>query len=133
MSGIFSGTIAAGLLAAVAMVAAGYDGPKRPLAAEHSPYSGRAFQLQVGGDAGNCVVEKVDADMSGSARLTFNSVCEGLYPRIANASFWSESQDGSVAFTRADGAVVIEFSVSDGAAYESFQPGAPLAALIALN
>lgn len=133
MSGIFSGAIAAGLLATVAMVAAGHEGAMSAPAAKDAPWADQAYRLQIRGDAHSCVVERGSVDMRGSAALKVNSGCETLYPSLADAQFWSESPDGTVAFTQADGGVVLEFSVSDGAAYESFQPGAPLAALIALN
>lgn len=132
MSGIFSGTIAAGLLATVAMVAAGRDGAD-PLAMKRAPAADQAYQLQLGGDAHSCVVERGSLDMRGSAALKLNSGCEKLYPGLAGAQRWSEDADGTVAFVQQNGTVVIQFAVSDGAAYESFQPGAPLASLIALN
>lgn len=133
MSGIFSGTMMAGLLAAAAVVAIGHEPEASPAEASGALSAEQVFRLQVGGDAGNCVVERGVLDMRGNANLTFNSACEDHYPRLAGARLWSEDADGTVAFTQENGAVVIEFSVSDGVAYQTFQPGAPLASLIALN
>lgn len=133
MSGIFSGTAIAGLLAAVAMVAAGHDGTAPESTLQKPMFAGQAYKLQIGGDSESCVVEKGKADATGDAALKFNGGCADRYPRVAGARFWSERPDGSVAFTRSDGKTVIEFAVADGVAYQSFEPGAPLASLIALN
>lgn len=129
MSGIFSGALAAGFLAAVAMVASGMERSVATAAAEPS-YDGRAFRLQIGG-AASCVVEK-GADARGGAAVDLHG-CEKLSPEFAAVRFWQERGDGVVAFTREDGGVVVEFAVADGVAYQTFRPGAPLASLIALN
>lgn len=133
MSGIFSGTIAAGLLATVAMVAAGHDRTAPEAADAYASWADQVYRLQVGGDAQSCVVERGSLDMRGNAAIELNSGCETVYPALAGAELWSEGPDGTVAFKQENGAVVLEFSVSDGVAYQTFQPGAPLASLIALN
>lgn len=133
MSGIFSGAMAAGLLATVAMVAAGHEGASSQAMAQDARWASQSYRLQLAGDAHFCLVERGSLDMRGNAEVRMNSGCEGIYSSLANARFWTERAGGDVALTSDDGTVLIEFAVSDGAAYVTFQPGAPLASLIALN
>jgi hypothetical protein len=132
MSGFFSGALAAGLLATVAMVTASHGG-RAPAPDSDGAMAGQTYRLQFSGGAHSCLVERDELDMRGDAGVSVKTGCEEMDPRLADARFWSEGADGTVIFTASDGAVLIEFAVADGVAYQSFQPGTPLASLIALN
>jgi hypothetical protein len=57
--------------------------------------------------------------------------CADELPNVANARFWSEQEDGSVAFIMEDGRVALRFAAGDGHAFETYEAGAPLISLIA--
>jgi hypothetical protein len=136
MNVILSGALGAGLLAAIAVVASGQE-PADRLAevktAAMTPRALEAYRLQFAGAEQACTVERGTIRADGSSTLLLDPECEKQYPRLAAARFWREKADGTVTFIKGDGSVVFEFGVSDGAAYESFEPGAPLISLTALN
>lgn len=88
------------------------------------------FRLVLHGADTGCEVVKGDAVSAHKAHLIFGANCAEELPDLAAAQFWSEQEDGSVAFTGEDGRVAIRFSAGDGHAFESYGAGAPLVSLI---
>lgn len=90
--------------------------------------NGRLFRLQVDGVEADCVVEA--ADGAGKQPLSLGAACLDAVPGLAGARWWSEREDGSVAFVTDDGRVAAEFAVADGAAFESYAPRWPIMTLL---
>jgi len=113
------------------------DGPesgadRSPVAVEMpARHAAERFRLVLSGNDTGCDVVKGDSISAGKARLIFDADCAGELPDIADSRFWTEEEDGSVAFTGEDGRVSIRFAAGDGHAFESYGVGAPLIALIA--
>ncbi len=89
------------------------------------------FRLVLYGADTGCDVVKGDAVSAHKARLIFGADCATELPDLAAARFWSEQEDGSVAFMGEDGKVTARFAAGDGHAFESYGAGAPLISLIA--
>jgi ferric-dicitrate binding protein FerR (iron transport regulator) len=89
------------------------------------------FRLVLYGADTGCEVVKGDSISVRKARLMFGADCADELPNVANARFWSEQEDGSVAFIMEDGRVAIRFAAGDGHAFETYEAGAPLISLIA--
>jgi hypothetical protein len=89
------------------------------------------FRLVLYGADTGCDVVKGDAVSARKAQLTFAADCAAELPDLAVARFWSEQEDGSVAFMGEDGKVTARFAAGDGHAFESYGAGAPLISLIA--
>ena len=63
-------------------------------------------------------------------KFSADETCGQVHPDLLAASWWQERSDGSVAVLRPDGGVVAEFSVADGAAFESSSPPSPILVLM---
>jgi hypothetical protein len=57
------------------------------------------FRLVLYGADTGCEVVKGDSVSARKARLIFGAACADELPDLANARFWAEREDGSVAFT----------------------------------
>lgn len=88
------------------------------------------FRLVLYGADTGCEVVKGETVSARKARLIFGADCAAELPDLAAAQFWSEQEDGSVAFMGEDGKVAIRFAAGDGHAFESYGTGAPLISLI---
>lgn len=95
-----------------------------------APAAREGFLLQAGGRDAGCFVSAAPVPDEKKA-LDIDPACLDLVPGLAGARWWIERGDGTVAFTRHDGALVAEFAVGDGAAYESYAPRAPIMTLLA--
>ena len=91
----------------------------------------RFYRLQVGGHEGGCVVEASVAVGAEKRHLSIDPACADIVPGLAQARWWLERADGSVAFATDDGRVAAEFAVADGAAFESYAPREPIMTLLA--
>lgn len=92
--------------------------------------AGETYLLQFAGFDASCTIRRAPAFNTGDARLV---VGDGCSDTLAGASLWRDNADGSVSFLSPNGRTVLEFAQSDGAAYETFRAGAPLATLIAAD
>jgi hypothetical protein len=81
----------------------------------------------VNGRAAECELKRLDD----SAMRTVGPGCRSLPHRLADVTDWIEVDDGAVALARADGSVSVRLAISDGAAYESFDPPSPMVLLAA--
>lgn len=88
------------------------------------------FRVVLSGEDTSCQVTKGDSLAGQKARLVFAG-CTGELADLANAHFWNDQEDGSVAFTGQDGRIAIRFAAGDGHAFESYGAGAPLVSLVA--
>ncbi len=84
------------------------------------------FLMHVNGRASSCKLSLA----GGSERLAVGEGCGQYHGPIAAAQRWVEGEDGSIAITGADGRVLVEMAVSDGAGFESFSPPSPLILLV---
>jgi hypothetical protein len=87
------------------------------------------YRLYVNGSPVECAFERLGA---GRVRA-LGPECENMPHRIGEATNWIESGDASVRLALADGSVVMRLGMSDGAAYESFDPKTPLLLLKSEN
>ncbi|NMG39212.1 hypothetical protein GRZ55_08160 [Chelativorans sp. ZYF759] len=85
------------------------------------------FSLHVNGQAASCALERY----GDSSMRAVGPQCHDLPHGLADASDWTETADGAVVLAHADGSVLMQFAVSDGAAYESFDPPLPMVLLAA--
>jgi hypothetical protein len=85
------------------------------------------FAFYVNGRAAECELKRY-AD---GAMRAVGPQCSDLPHRLAEITDWIEADDGAVILTRADGSVSMRLAISDGAAYESFDPPSPMVLLVA--
>jgi hypothetical protein len=78
-------------------------------------------------------VERGAAGADGDAVLGLGPTCAGLYPGLSRAVAWHDGADGTVSLLDAGGKALVVFAVSDGFAYESIEPAAPLLQLAAVE
>lgn len=127
---IIKSTMAMGAVLAVGVAYAVSGGVPRQDAPAAATAANSFHILLEGSDTG-CEVTMGETPAAAKARLVFGKSCASAIPQLADALFWSESDDGSIAFTRVDGKVAMLFSAGDGVAYEAFGAGAPLLSLVA--
>jgi hypothetical protein len=89
------------------------------------------FRLVLSGMDTGCEVVKEDSLPAQNARVIFGPGCANEVPDLVDVRFWSEHDDGSIAFVQENGHVAVRFAAGDGHALESFGAGAPLISLIA--
>ncbi len=85
------------------------------------------FSFYVNGRSAECELERYGDDLMRAV----GPQCRDLPHRLAEITDWVEAEDGVVELARADGSVLMKLAVSDGAAYESFDPPSPLVLLAA--
>lgn len=133
--GIIKAAIGVGALAFVgATIASSPDGALPPAEAARTGSASEIaerFRLVIHGADTGCDVVKGGSVSAHKAQLLFGLGCAGELAEIADARFWTERDDGSVAFTAEDGRIAIRFAAGDGHAFESFGEGAPLVSLVA--
>ncbi|RIK85727.1 MAG: hypothetical protein DCC69_09145 [Hyphomicrobiales bacterium] len=131
---------AAGLLAALALAAGAFQpNPELDTTATSSVAPAMAAQESfrlvstwsgAGGGAG-CSLAAGNAAEGGSRPLRLAPGCIADNPALAEARYWLDRPDGTVAFSGADGRVLAEFAAADGAAFESYHPRLPVMTLFA--
>ena len=73
-----------------------------------------------------------DPGADGAARpLHLTPGCVAANPELVAARYWLDRPDGTVALSGADGRIVAEFAMADGAAFESYYPQQPVMTLFA--
>jgi len=85
------------------------------------------FSFYVNGRSADCELERFGDDLMRAV----GPQCRDLPHRLAEITDWIDAEDGVVELARADGSVLMKLAVSDGAAYESFDPPTPLVLLAA--
>lgn len=98
-------------------------------AALASPLS--SFVLQTA--EGACVLSRGQADQGGISPVTVDADCQALFPGFADVTSWQERPDGSVRLVGAQDRTVMEFAQADGAGFESYGAGAPIALILPAN
>ncbi len=131
---------AAGLLAAL-ILAAGAFQPQPALDAAATSSVAPAAVPQDGfrlvstwgnaGDGTGCSLAAGHAPEGGPRPLRLAPGCVTDNPGLAEARYWLDRRDGTVAFSGADGRIVVEFAAADGAAFESYSPPQPVMTLFA--
>lgn len=133
---ILSGALAFGLLGSAGFATIddtgppGSDGPRA--AATRVVPAPTIFRVWSGGRETACTLSKTAARPDGPAAVTPSPQCGDL-PVLAGVARWRVLRDETVALVDGDGRVRLEFARSDGVAYETFRPNAPLMAMIAVN
>ncbi len=103
------------------------DGASEPATVQSS--GPQTYRLGALG-AGSCTVQ-LGTELSGSDnRLEKDGNCEAVYPALASATVWRQSENGTVILAEAGGRPVVEFSEADGGGFESVVPAAPFLTLI---
>ncbi|MGY6708765.1 MAG: hypothetical protein ACXIVF_10595 [Rhizobiaceae bacterium] len=85
------------------------------------------FSFYVNGQSAECALERFGDDLM----RAIGTQCRDLPHGLAEVTDWIEADDGAVTLAGADGSVLVKLAVSDGAAYESFDPPSPLVLLAA--
>ena len=132
MARLGSTTTALATAAAVSAVIYGIAGqPVRESAAATSPGPTDvvAYELRTPGSAETCVIARGADRGAGLAGVTPDANCARLLPRLGEAAFWEERQDGSIALSGEDRDPIVTFAVADGVGYESYWPQVPLLSL----
>ena len=123
-AGVTTTAVAAAILSAVLVARTGEASV--PVAAESGDVSVTQFTLHASGRKGECVVTPDVSATESRKSLDVTPGCAAVHAQLMNATQWFERDDGSVAFLDSGGRAVVEFSVSDGAAYESYSPAQPM-------
>jgi len=89
-----------------------------------------SYLLQFAGFDASCMIRRAHASVAGDTRLVIGENCPDT---LAGVSHWRDNADGSVSFLSPNGRTVLEFAQGDGAAYETFRAGSPLATLVAAD
>lgn len=92
--------------------------------------AGETYLLHFAGVDTSCTIRRAPGFNTGDARLVIGNGCSDA---LGGASLWRDNADGSVSFLSPNGRTVLEFAQGDGAAYETFRAGAPLATLVAAD
>jgi len=82
-------------------------------------------------DSTGCSLAAGHAPEGGPRPLRLAPGCVADNPGLAEARYWLDRHDGTVAFSGADGRIVAEFAAADGAAFESYSPPLPVMTLFA--
>ena len=80
-------------------------------------------------DSTGCSLAAGHALEGGPRPLRLAPGCVVDNPGLAEARYWLDRHDGTVAFSGADGRIVAEFAAADGAAFESYSPPLPVMTL----
>lgn len=135
--GFFKAGLGAGAIvfAGAAFMLTGQGAPPDPEPSVAAPQpNGQAvlrFRLLKSGAYAGCDVAGGERVSAQKMLLKVGPGCADEVPELADARFWIEREDGSVAFVAEDGRVAIRFAAGDGFAYEAFGAGAPLVSLVA--
>ena len=119
-------------VAGAAYLAPGSAQPTAALKPLPMPGIERYEVLRAGADTG-CVISKGNRHDPRSVEIELGKGCTEGFGDYADARFWIEEDDGTVALATADGAVALRFVSGDGHAYEAFGAGVPLFALSDAN
>lgn len=92
---------------------------------------GDGFRLVSTWDEAGCTLVAGRAVERGGRTLSLAPGCIADNPELAAARYWLDRPDGTVAFSAADGRIVAEFAMADGAAFESYYPRQPVMTLFA--
>lgn len=128
-------TVAAvGFIGAAAAVTSEPEGGRSAALATKSLLSAPSrYRVVAIGQESTCAVTKGEVLSAQTTELHVETACSTVMPGLEQARYWREGRDGSVTFAKADGGTVLEFSVADGVAYETFRPHAPLVSLVAMK
>ena len=123
------------LAAVAAAVIAGsnlpHDAAEASSAATNAGESEARYQLVVYGAEPSCAVSAGALIAKAKRNLMLGQACSEINPELTGARYWIERPNGRIAFAEDDGDVVAEFAVADGAAFETFDPDAPMMVLLA--
>jgi hypothetical protein len=112
--------------AAMAAIPNGEDGSASP---EATSSGEPRYLVHINGRATSCVLAPRDRQNTVDAALP----CADAFAPLEDVRKWRERGDGSVVLADAGGEVLVEMTVSDGGAFESFRPQAPLILLTPLR
>ena len=77
----------------------------------------------------SCTVRQGLPSADGTSPVFLDSACGEAMPALAGAVQWRDLADGSVLFANSAGDALVEFAPADGAGFETFRPGVPLASI----
>lgn len=125
-----AGLLAAAILAAASIFQAGprLDATTTASLATAGAPQDRFRLVSTLGEAG-CSLTAGQAGKDGLRPLVLAAGCIDGNPALAQARYWLDRPDGTVALSAADGRVVAEFAAADGAAFESYDPPLPVMTL----
>lgn len=80
-----------------------------------------------------CLIKRIAGNNPQASALKLDDDCTEVYTDLKNAVSWLDRDDGSAAIVDASGKEVLVLGPSDGFAYETNTPGAPIVTLTALG
>ncbi len=80
-----------------------------------------------------CLIKRVAGNNPQASALKLDADCPAVFTDLKNAVSWLDREDGSAAIVDASGKEVLVLGPSDGFAYETNTPGAPIVTLTALG
>lgn len=87
------------------------------------------FRLERAGTEVSCAIAKGEPLSPDTVAVAVEARCGAVHETLVRAKRWRDLADGTVMLTTAEGDVVARFAPSDGPAYESFDPAAPILSL----
>ena len=101
--------------------------PDLPRAIGQTATAGRVYVLHASDMI--CTFRQGLPSADGASRVFLDSACGEVMPALADAVEWRDLADGSVLFANSAGDALVEFAPADGAGFETFRPGVPLASI----
>lgn len=83
------------------------------------------------GNRPDCSLAAGEAAEGAPRPLRMAPGCAPGNPHLADARWWLDRSDGTVALAAADGRILAEFAAGDGVAFESYAPQQPVMTLLA--
>jgi hypothetical protein len=80
-----------------------------------------------------CLIQRIAGNNPQASALKLDADCTDVFTDLNKAVSWLDREDGSAAIVDASGKEVLVLGPSDGFAYETSTPGAPIVTLTALG
>lgn len=127
--------VGAALVLAAAIAARQFDAPDAGEASASPVATSEktdVYHLSASGhEGGNCSLWAGEPLPDGGRTMRFSQGCRAIDPGLAGDAVWRETSQGTAAILDLSGRPIVEFGMSDGAAYESFRPVVPIMILTA--
>jgi hypothetical protein len=80
-----------------------------------------------------CLIKRIAGNNPQASALKLDADCADVFVDLSKAVSWLDRDDGSAAIVDSSGKELLELGPSDGFAYETSTPGAPIVTLTALG
>ena len=101
--------------------------PDLPRAVGQAAAADRVYVLQASDVS--CTLRQGLPSADGTSPVFLDSGCGEVMPALAGAVQWRDLADGSMLLANSAADALVEFAPADGAGFETFRPGVPLASI----